>query len=79
MVGQDLTRLREEWNENGCVLLPQVLDAKAMKKCRKLFDETATNPLKIAPPGPTAYNDLTGYRGSPCDVHGSRADKWVLA
>lgn len=65
MADQDFTHLRGEWLENGCVLLSQVLDAQALGKCRKLFEETAKNPWKIAPPGPTAYNDLTGYRGQP--------------
>lgn len=65
MVLENLDALRATWRADGCLKLPGVLDAEALGKCRKLFDETFANPWKIAPPGPTAYNDATGFRGEP--------------
>merc|ERR1719487_3101240 len=63
--------MRKQWSVDGCLLLPGLLDTAAVDRCRELLWLTVKNceakekGWKIAPPGPTAYNDYTGFRGPP--------------
>lgn len=73
----DWEALSAEYRENGCALLPQLLDAETMAKYKKVYQETLENPSQVTLPfqgkkdytGPGAsYNVATGLRG-PIEVY----------
>lgn len=59
--------LRQEWRENGCVLLKNALSVEELAMCRKLFEETCRSPTKFtaeARDRPSVLaNDVAGFRG----------------
>lgn len=58
-----------EFRENGCTRLPGLLSPEQLAECRRIFDETATNPARkfaaVGHPDGNPYNLISGHRFSP--------------
>ena len=69
---QRLAEIRRQFQEDGCALIPQLLDAAGVAHCRRCFESSLDSPEKVGArfysvqggeENSYFYNDATGYRG----------------